>query len=117
MANSDDTDEVVVAKGLNLRPKSSLGDWLKLSVVAILFLAVVYGAVQYGKHTERKITWFSELLERTQGRKTYFMDFEVVCQNGKDLGRMQVDLNLTNGKIKIVRNDSKLEPNCTLAAK
>lgn len=116
MAISDDTDEVVAqgaAKGLNLKPKSSIDDWLKLSVVVVLFLAVVYGAVQYGKHSERKVTWMSELLEKTRGQKAYFMDFEITCQNGKDLGRFQADLNLTNGIVKIVRNDPKNLPDCS----
>lgn len=96
------------------RDKAGLTNWVKLSLIAIIFLAVLYGAVQYGKHSERSITWFSELMERTQGRKQYFMEFEVLCSNGKDLGRLQVDFNLSNGKLRVVRNDSKLEPNCVL---
>lgn len=113
---NDDTDEVPVLdkKGLNLKPKASLTSWLKLTVTALLFMAVLYGVFQYGKRSERRITWFSELLERTQGRRQYFMDFEVVCSNGKDIGRMQVDLNLTNGKVRIVRNDPMNEPNCII---
>lgn len=82
-----------------------------LVVGAILFglLAAAYKA---GQHSEKKVTWFSELSMRTQGRKAYIIDTEIICSNGKDVGRLQVDLNLTNGKLYIVRNDSKLEPDC-----
>lgn len=86
---------------------------VKGAVVIGLLLAVMYGTYQYGRHTERKITTFSQLVEKTQGRKTYLIDTEIVCTNGKDLGKLQVDLDLTNGKLHVVRNDNQLEPNCT----
>ena len=81
-------------------------------VIICLLLAIMYGTYQFGRHTERKITTFSQLIEKTQGRKTYLIDMQVVCTNGKDLGKLQVDLDLTTGKLHVVRNDNQLEPNC-----
>jgi hypothetical protein len=43
----------------------------------------------------------------------YLIDEEISCANGKKLGRVQVDLNLTNGKVRVVRNDPGKEPDCT----
>ena len=82
-------------------------------VIICCLLGVMYGTYQVGRHTERKITTFGQLVEKTQGRKTYLIDMEIVCTNGKDLGKLQVDLDLTNGKLHVIRNDSQLEPNCT----
>lgn len=81
-----------------------------VAVAGALFGVIL--AYKIGQHSEKKLTWFSELAMRTQGRKAYIIDAEIVCSNGKDVGRLQVDLNLTNGKLYIVRNDSKLEPDC-----
>lgn len=82
-------------------------------LIITALLGTFYGVYQSGRHAERKLTTFSQLVEKTQGRKTYLIDMEIVCTNGKDLGKLQVDLDLTNGKLHVVRNDSQLEPNCT----
>jgi hypothetical protein len=87
-------------------------DWLKYVAIPLLFLGVVTLAFFWGRQSTKRLTYFSELTQRTQGRQAYIIDMEVVCSNGKDVGKLQVDLNLTNGKLVIVRNDSKLEPNC-----
>lgn len=91
--------------------RNYMKDW-KWYVLAVLTFAVIIWAYIMGKHSERRITYFSELVSKTQGRTGYLIDMEIVCSNGKDLGRFQVDVNLTNGKLVIVRNDSKREPNC-----
>jgi hypothetical protein len=42
----------------------------------------------------------------------YPIDQEVKCANQRSLGRIQADLDLTNGKWKIVRNDPGKHPDC-----
>jgi hypothetical protein len=86
----------------------------KVQVVGIVFVLSVcfYIAYSLGRHQESKITTFSDLVQKTQGRRSYIIDMEVTCSNGKDLGKLQVDLDLTNGRLRVVRNDSKLAPNC-----
>jgi hypothetical protein len=78
----------------------------------LLFLGTMYSVYQLGRRNERKITWFSELGQRVYGRRTYIIDSPIVCPNGKNLGQLQIDINLTNGKVRIVRNDPGLEPSC-----
>lgn len=89
----------------------NIKDW-KWYVLVVTTFAIFTWAYFMGKHSERRITYFSELVQRTQGQTVYLIDMKIVCSNGKDLGKLQVDLNLANGKLVIVRNDSKREPNC-----
>jgi len=86
-------------------------------IAAVLAGACFYATFRLGQRSERKITWLSELTMKTQGRKIYLVDMVVTCANGKQLGPLQVDLNLRNGSLRIVRNDNKLEPNCDPAVK
>jgi hypothetical protein len=90
-----------------------MNGFVKGLVVALLVGGTLIGVYKLGQKSEKKITWFSELSERTRGQKLYLIDTEVICGNGKDLGKFQVDLNLANGKIRIVRNDAGLEPSCS----
>lgn len=87
----------------------------KITMYVLMILtsiAILYGAYRLGRREEHKITWLSELTQRTVGKNIYALDLRLVCLNGKDLGVIQVDLNLTNSKFRIVRNDPGLEPNC-----
>jgi hypothetical protein len=87
---------------------------IKGGIIIIVLLGVIYGTFKVGEHRgKKKITYFSELVEKTRGGKGYLIDMEVICTNGKDIGRLQLDVNLTNGQIVVARNDSQLEPNCT----
>lgn len=85
---------------------------LKWILIILAAAALTSGAYFVGRRSEKRITWYSELGMRTHGVPIYFHDTEVRCANGKDIGRLTIDLNLRNGELKVVRNDSKLEPNC-----
>lgn len=88
-------------------------------VVTALTVAGVYWAGR--KSATPKITHYSQLVG------VYVIDKEVTCPArvgtgpdgkpatipGKSLGKVQVDLDLTNGKLKVVRNDPGLTPSCT----
>ena len=90
--------------------RSSLRLYAAFFITLIAFSVLMYFV---GRHESHKVVWLSELVERTQGRKLYIVDFPIVCvPSGKELGRLQVDINLTNGKVRIVRNDAGLQPNC-----
>jgi cephalosporin hydroxylase len=81
--------------------------------VALLAVLVNVGAYYMGRHSARRVTWLSELGERTGGGRVYLASVQVICANGKNLGILQIDVNLRNGKVRIVRNDAGLEPDCT----
>jgi hypothetical protein len=86
--------------------------WRQFVAVAVLSLFACSIFFYWGRHTAKpRIVWFSDLATFT-GKTQYLIDAEVKCPNGKDLGRLQVDLNLTNGKIRIVRNDPGEYPSC-----
>jgi hypothetical protein len=85
---------------------------LTISFVVVFFLCAIGLSFFLGRHTAKpRIVWFSDLATFT-GKTQYLIDADVKCPNGKDLGRLQVDLNLTNGKIRIVRNDPGEYPSC-----
>lgn len=91
-----------------------------LLVGALAIVAGVYWAGR--KSATPKITHYSQLVG------VYVIDKEVTCPArvgtgpdgkpttipGKSLGKVQVDLDLTNGKLKVVRNDPGLTPSCNL---
>lgn len=81
-----------------------------VGVVGLLLLvSVVFLVGQYlGRRGPRPVEWLSQAVGR------YFIDQEVKCPgpNGKSLGWIKADLNLTNGKIRIVRNDPGKWPSC-----
>ena len=91
------------------------------SVAVILLLIGFFVMFKLGERQAHRVHWLSELMEKgavravptAPGSKPYLIDWEVYCANGKDIGRLQVDLDLTNGKLRIVRNDSKLAPDCS----
>ena len=101
------------------------------AITAVLTVACFFAMFKLGQRSERRVTWLSELQKKTGGAliplgsaqaklmrpneqvsNLYFINVIVACANGKDIGLLQVDLNLRNGQLRVVRNDSKLEPNC-----
>jgi hypothetical protein len=81
--------------------------------LALLGLAILMGSFFLGRHTVRhQVIWFSDINPYLGGQRAYLIDIPVKCANGKDLGKIQVDLNLTNGKLRVVRNDPGKEPSC-----
>jgi hypothetical protein len=84
--------------------------------VILGLLGALYGVYQLGRREERKITWFSEMTMKVYGRKVPYLSTQaIICPNGKVLGPVEIDLNLTNGKLRIIRNDPGLEPSCDMA--
>ena len=79
----------------------------------VIFLMLLIGVYKLGQKSQSKVTWFADLAEKTRGQRVYLIDINVICSNGKDLGKLQVDLNLTNGRLRVIRNDPGLEPNCS----
>ncbi len=86
----------------------------KLGIAAVLLLASYYAVYRVAETSAKRVTWLSELLLRTQGSAGYLINVNVMCANGKILGPLQVDLNLTNGKLRVVRNDAGTLPSCEL---
>lgn len=103
--------------------------YLNIGLIMGLIVAslAIMGAYFLGRHEEKKITFLSELSTKARlipigagpgmippspNEKGYLLNFEVVCMNGRDIGRLSIDLNLATGKWVVVRNDSKLMPNC-----
>jgi hypothetical protein len=80
----------------------------------VAFLTLPFVAYELGQRSAKGVTWLSELLTRTQGSAGYLINVNVQCANGKVLGPLQVDLNLTNGKLRVVRDDAGRFPDCTL---
>lgn len=84
----------------------------KLSLLAlaiIIFIASFF----LGRHTAKpSVVWLSDLNIATGHPAGYLIDVPLTCANGKKLGQLQVDLNLTNGKLRVVRNDAGKEPSC-----
>lgn len=81
--------------------------------VVVLIVAAVLVGQYYGRRGPRPVEWLSQAIGR------YFVDQEVRCASpdggktpGKSLGWIKADLNLTNGKIRIVRNDPGKWPVC-----
>lgn len=75
----------------------------------LLFILLLCGSYLFGKKSAKpKITMFSQLTGM------YLVDKDIICPvpNGKNLGKVQVDLDLTNGKLRVVRNDPGKEPSC-----
>lgn len=86
---------------------------LKLCAFVLLWLAVVGGAFFIGRKTAKPtVKMYSDLTMFISGKRTYLIDTDVKCPNGRDLGKVQVDLDLTNGKLHVVRNDPGKEPSC-----
>lgn len=78
------------------------------AVALLLLVGGVFLVGQYlGRRGPRPVEWLSQALG---GR--YMVDQEVKCANGKSLGWIKVDLNLTNGKLRVVRNDPGKWPAC-----
>jgi hypothetical protein len=83
----------------------------KIALAVTLLLAFV-ASFFFGRHTAKPtVVWLSDL-NVALGRSGYLLDVDVACANGKKLGKLQVDLNLTNGKLRVVRNDPGTEPSC-----
>jgi hypothetical protein len=94
---------------MNQRLKMGVG----LAALALAF----YGTYALGRRAapfsgKGGVTWWSEYTQAISGQKAYLVNIPVKCPNGKDLGVFQLDLNLRNGKWRIVRNDAGLEPSC-----
>ena len=82
---------------------------LATTVVVCLVMLMVY---KVGQHEAKKKVLLSELTQYVTGKRQYLIDGEFICQNGKDVGHLTVDLNLATESIIVVRNDSKFYPNC-----
>lgn len=90
--------------------------WMKFIASMGAILGVLYFTYSLGETHAKRVTWLSELLQRTQGQPGYLINVNVSCANGKQLGPLQVDLNLTNGKLRVIRNDAGPMPSCELNA-
>lgn len=69
-------------------------------------------------HKDPTVTWYSDMTSQIHGRKIYLIDTPVSCPDrtvtgpdgrpqrvpGKPLGILQVDINLQNGQLKVVKN-------------
>jgi len=79
-------------------------------IVWTLALAAIGGLFFWiGRRSAKaKVTKWSQLTGK------YLIEQEVSCPNGKKLGMVQVDLDLTNGKLRVVRNDPGKYPSCAL---
>jgi hypothetical protein len=89
-------------------------NWAKFIGIVGAILAALYFTYSLGETHAKRVTWFSELFQRTQGNPAYLINMMVTCANGKPLGLLQVDLNLTNGKLRIVKNDPGPLPSCEI---
>jgi len=88
--------------------------WLALA------LGVVIGGSYYigRKHHDPTIKMYSDMTSQIQGHKIYLIDTPVTCPNsmvmgsdgrqhpsgGRQLGVLQVDINLQTGKLTVVKN-------------
>jgi hypothetical protein len=90
--------------------KSGMVKWsLGISSLAVLMFVAFFAGRKTASPT---VKTFSDLSMFTTGKRAYLVDTEAKCPNGKSLGRVQVDLDLTTGKWKVVRNDPGKEPSC-----
>ena len=81
-------------------------NWIAAVVGAILALLMFEGGQYWGRRKPKPVEWYSQL------KGSYLIDEEYKCKNGRALGRVQVDLNLTNGKFRVIRNDPGKWPYC-----
>lgn len=87
--------------------------------IMLVSIALLFGAYFYGKHrSEPKIKWYSDMTSQLQGRKIYLIDTPVMCPNhpvtlatgqitmvpGKEIGKIQLDVNLQTGQLRVVTN-------------
>lgn len=83
----------------------------KLSLLAVGIIIFI-GSFFLGRHSAKPaVVWLSDLAVVT-GHPGYYIDAEVTCANGKKLGKLQIDINLTNGKLRVIRNDPGKDASC-----
>jgi hypothetical protein len=76
-------------------------------VLLLVAVALVLGGMYAGRKTYKpSVRWLSQLSGE------YPIDKEFHCKNGQSLGRVQADLDLTNGKWTVLRNDPGKYPKC-----
>jgi hypothetical protein len=90
-----------------------------LLCVGIVVVSGVIGAgIARHHYTTPTIKWYSDMTSQIQGRKIYLIDTPVSCPNkvvkganglpqqvpGRVLGEIKVDINLSNGELKVVEN-------------
>jgi hypothetical protein len=86
---------------------------LLAGLAVLVILLALYISYLVGRRQERPVIWLSDLALKIQGRKSYpLLNLEIRCANNKSLGVIQADINLTNGKVRIVRNDPGPLPSC-----
>ena len=86
---------------------------MKVTLGLLLWAVLVGGAFWIGRKTAKPtIKTYSDLTMFVSGKRAYLIDTDVKCANGRDLGQVQVDLDLTNGKLRVIRNDPGKEPSC-----
>ena len=101
----------------------SKGVWKELVALLLLTIIAVF-SFWFGRRTARPtVRTLSDLQLAVGGQRHYWIDTDVKCpdvrdsagkiQPGKNLGKLQVDLDLTNGKLRVVRNDAGKEPSCS----
>lgn len=97
-----------------------MNSWSKFSAVVVAFLLIIIGAYYTGKKShDPKIKWYSDMTSQLQGHKIYLIDTPVTCPNrtiqtdpklgprmipGKEIGKIQIDINLQSGELKAVTN-------------
>jgi hypothetical protein len=86
--------------------------WKILLIAAVLGILFLLAGRYWGMQEKDDSEWLSHTLYVLKGQKIYIIDLPLVCNNGKNLGKLQADVNLKNGKLRIVRNDAGLDPNC-----
>lgn len=76
------------------------------AVLAVAILTSAYFAGQYrGRRSPKPVEWLSQDIGG-------YIEYPIKCKSGKDLGKIWFDVNLTNGKWKVVRNDPGKYPSC-----
>lgn len=98
-----------------VRAARELGTWHFWFAAVAVAVALLVGGFQTGRHqaaADRKAVWLSDIFEMNGGARKYAIDVDLKCPGGQDLGKVQADLNLATGKLRIVRNDPGEHPVC-----
>src|SRR5882724_9523253 len=101
----------------SLKWRKRMTSLTKFFIVALAFLLIIVGAFYAGKKAhDPKIKWYSDMTSQLQGHKIYLIDTPVTCPNrtvqpdpklgprmipGKEIVKLQIDVNLQNGDLKV----------------
>lgn len=80
-------------------------NWIGALVGALLAIGLFFAGQYYGRKKSQPIEWLSQI----NGPIKFG---PIRCANGKVLGEIWLDVNLTNGKWRVIRNDPGKWPSC-----